>query len=161
MGVATLEVEKTARTLAEKLADERKAIYPSSPRSPHGDKAAYESPVSEDGDIRQDANCARDLAIPAERKDTDTNADGPDGRQQPYERQTRIQKGRKVVCVRKDSASRADERSDSGCYGKAGGCWRPITLGEPSTEQHLTDEGCHQDQDDAVGEHNNWKSVRR
>lgn len=83
-----------------------------SPRATHGEKDGYESPVSEDGDIGQDANCTRDLAALSERKSADANADGPDGYQQPRDRESRTQKDREIVRVRKDSASRANERSD-------------------------------------------------
>jgi hypothetical protein len=51
-----------------------------------GRQNGYGSPVSQDGDIGQDANCSRDLAALAERKDADANADGPDGCQQPHAR---------------------------------------------------------------------------
>jgi len=132
-----------------------------SPRSSQGEKGAYESPVSEDGNIGQDANCARDLAAYAERKNADPDADGPDGSQQPHDRETRIQKDREIVRVRKDSASRANESSDSGCYGDAGCCRSPLPPGEPSAEQHLNDEGRNQDEDDAPSEHGNWKFMRR
>src|SRR5579864_1495590 len=111
-----------------------------SPRSTHGDKAGYESPVSEDGDIGQYANCTRDLAARAERKNADPNADGPDRSQQPHAREI-PHKGREIVRVRKDSASRANERSDSSCNGDAGCCRTPLPLGEPSAEQHLSYEG--------------------
>jgi hypothetical protein len=42
-------------------------------------KDAYESPVSKDGEIGQDANCTCDPAALAERKNADANADGLDG----------------------------------------------------------------------------------
>src|SRR5580658_5261357 len=58
----------------------------------------------------------------AEGKNADAYADGPDGCQQPHARESRTQKGREIVRVRKDSTSRAEERSDSGCPGEAGCC---------------------------------------
>jgi hypothetical protein len=64
------------------------SIVSSSPPSTHGEKDAFESPVSEDGDIGQNANCTRDLAALAERKNADANADGPDDSQQPHDRGT-------------------------------------------------------------------------
>ena len=131
------------------------------PRSTRGEKEGYESIVSEDGDIGQEANCARDLAAFAERKSADANADGPDGSQQPHAREIRTQTGREIVRVRKDSASRANESSDSGCYGDASCCRSPLPPGERSAEQHLNDEGRNQGQDDAPSDHNNWKFKRR
>ena len=80
----------------------------SSPRSTHGEKDPYESPVSEDGDIGQEANCTRDFAALAERKDADANANGPHSGQQPHDYRTR--KVREIVRVRKDSASRANQK---------------------------------------------------
>jgi len=85
------------------------------PRSTHGEKEGYESIVSEDGDIGQEANCARDLAAFAERKSADANADGPDGSQKPHVPEKRIRKDREIARVGKDSASRTNQKSDSGC----------------------------------------------
>ena len=121
-------------------------------RSTHGEKGAYKSPVSEDGDIGQHANCTRDLAACAERKNADPNADDPDGCQQPHARQ-KTRKVWHIVRVRKDSTGRANKRSDSGCYGDWGRCRSPL-LREPSAKQYLNDEGCNQDHDNAVSEHN-------
>lgn len=88
----------------------------SSPPSACGDKDADESPISEDGDVGQDANCTRDFAPRAQRKNPDANADAPQGRQQPHAREIRSQRGREIVRVRKDSANRANERNDPGRY---------------------------------------------
>jgi hypothetical protein len=85
-------------------------------RSTHGEKGDYKSPVSEDGDIGQHANCTRDLAACAERKNADANADDPDRCQEPHARQ-KTRKIWHIVRVRKDSAGRANKGSDSGCYG--------------------------------------------
>jgi len=87
-----------------------RAIVGSSPRSTHGEKDGYESPISKDREIGQDANCTRDLAALAERKTADANADGPHDCQQPHDCEIRNREERQMVCVRKDRASRANER---------------------------------------------------
>jgi hypothetical protein len=53
------------------------------------------NPSKRGREIVQDANCTRDLAALAERKNADANADGPDGCQQPHGRETRTQKDRR------------------------------------------------------------------
>jgi len=121
-------------------------------RSTHGEKGTYKSPVSEDRDIGQDANCTRDLAACAERKNADPNSNDPDGRQQPHARQ-KTRKIWHVVGVRKDTAGRANERSDACCDVDWRRCWSPL-LREPSAEQYLNDGGCNQNSDNAASEHN-------
>jgi hypothetical protein len=96
-----------------------------SPPSTQRDKDGYEPPVSENGDVGQDANCTRELAALAERKNADANADGPDGCQEPHAREIRTQTGRETVRVRKDSAGRANESSDCSCQRDAG-CSRSL-----------------------------------
>jgi hypothetical protein len=100
-----------------------RSIVSSSPRTTHSEEVGYESIVCEDGDIGQEANCTRDFAAFAERKDADANANGPDSSQQPHDCERRTRKDRGIVRIRKDSASGANERSDSGCQRDAG-CWR-------------------------------------
>jgi hypothetical protein len=80
------------------------SLHGSTP-STHVDPDGYESPVSEDGDISQDANCARDLTALAQRKNPDTNADCPDGSQQPHAREI-PQKERERVRVREEGIGR-------------------------------------------------------
>ena len=59
----------------------------------------------------------------------------PMARQQPHDCEIRkIRKGREIVRVRKDSASRANQRSDSGCQSDAG-CSRFLFHDKP--EQRL------------------------
>ena len=70
-----------------------------SPRSTHGEKGADKSPVKEYGDVGYDTNCPRDLAAYDDRKSTDPNADDPDGRRYPHEREI-FQKERHIVRVR-------------------------------------------------------------
>jgi hypothetical protein len=71
-----------------------------SPRSTDGDEEGCA-----DGDIGPEANCARDLAAFAARKDADANANGPDGGQQPHVRERRTRNDREIARVRKDGAS--------------------------------------------------------
>jgi hypothetical protein len=131
-----------------------------SPRSTHGEKDGYESPVSEDGDIGQEANRSCDLAAFAERKNADANADSPDRSEEPCVPEKRIPKELEIARVRKGSASRANESSDSGCQRDAACCGCPLSSGEPSAEQHHNDEGRNQNQDDDPTDHNDREFIR-